>query len=175
MENKNLLIGFGETLTADAVAPKGGAEKVHPYTFKQAQNRLLPQARLLSKRIRSIPLGAAPEDRAVACFTLHPAYYGKSYFPENILNRSGLRSIGSKGVRVKPERTTNKKLKGEQQTTMLYIAGSTDSYDRFASLIEAGANKTEQKEIAQFENIQFFEPIDKIKYIDTSISKHKLG
>ena len=44
MDNKNLLIGFGETLTAEVVPPRGGGGKTHPYTFEQAQRRLIPQA-----------------------------------------------------------------------------------------------------------------------------------
>ena len=110
MDDKNLLIGFGETLTAEVTPPRRRGGKKHPYTFQQAQKRLMPQVRTLSSRIQNIPKGASPDNNVVACFTLHPAYFGKSYFPEHVFDKSGLRNIGSKGTRIKPEINTNQPL-----------------------------------------------------------------
>ncbi len=174
MDNKNLLIGFGETLTAEVIAPKGGGGKKHPYTFQQAQKRLMPQVQTLSSRLRSIPEGAAPDNSVVALFTLHPAYYGKSYFPEYVFDKSGLRNIGSRGTRIKPEISTNRRLTNKQLTTTLYMAGTADNFDQFSSIVKNGATKKEQKEIAQFEIIDFFEPTQKIKYISPDSAEHKL-
>lgn len=174
MDDKNLLIGFGETLTAEVKPPRGGGGKKHPYTFEQAQQRLIPQVRKLSSRLREVPQGAAPENNVVARFTLHPAYYGKSYFPETVFNKSGLHNIGSKGTRLKPEVNTNSRLKDEQLTTTLYMAGTPESFDAFAAIVDSGATQTEQREIAQFEIIDFFEPAQKIKYITPDISEHRL-
>lgn len=174
MADKNLLIGFGETLTAEVTPPRGGGGKKHPYTFMQAQKRLMPQVQALSSRIQNVPSEAAPDNNVVACFTLHPAYFGKSYFPETVFDNSGLRNIGSKGTRIKPEISTNSKLPDEQATTTLYMEGRPENFDAFQSILETGPTKTEQKEISQFENIQFFEPNQKIKYIKPDVSEHKL-
>ncbi|MBU1834338.1 MAG: hypothetical protein KKF24_16760, partial [Gammaproteobacteria bacterium] len=72
MAEKNLLIGFGETLTAEVTPPRGGGGKKHPYTFQQAQKRLIPQVKALSSRIQNVPDEAVPDGKLVACFTLHP-------------------------------------------------------------------------------------------------------
>jgi hypothetical protein len=174
MDDKNLLIGFGETLTAEVTPPRGGGGKKHPYTFPQAQKRLMPQVQALSSRIQNVPSEAAPDNNVIACFTLHPAYFGKSYFPENVFDKSGLRNIGSKGTRIKPETNTNSRLPDEQATTTLYMEGRPENFDAFQSILETGPTKTEQKEISQFETIEFFEPDQKIKYIEPGIPEHKL-
>jgi hypothetical protein len=174
MAEKNLLIGFGETLTAEVTPPRGGGGKKHPYTFQQAQKRLIPQVKALSSRIQNVPDEAVPDGKLVACFTLHPAYYGKSYFPENIFDKSGLCNIGSKSTRIKPEISTNSRLPDEQATTTLYMAGSVENFDAFRSILTTGSTQVQQKEIAQFETIEYFEPTQKIKYIDQGRSKHKL-
>ena len=66
MSNKNLLIGFGETLTAEVEPVRGKPDKKHPYTFEQAQKRLLPQVQELRSRIQNVPEGASPENNVVA-------------------------------------------------------------------------------------------------------------
>jgi len=34
MENKNLLLGYGETLTTEIDGPKIQGDKAHPYSYK---------------------------------------------------------------------------------------------------------------------------------------------
>lgn len=174
VNNKNLLIGFGETLTAEVDPPRGGGGKKHPYTFEQAQARLAPQMKKLSSRLKSVPLRAAPKNKLVAKFTLHPAYYGKSYFPENIFHNAGLINIGSKGIHIKPEVSTNSRLKGEQATTTLYMEGTQENFNAFSSILDGNANKTLKKEISQFETIDYFESQEKVKYLTPDSTRHKL-
>lgn len=174
MTNKNLLIGFGETLTVEVTPPKGGGGKKHPYTFEQAQNRLRPQIAELSSRIKKVPKKVTFDNNVVASFTLHPSYLAKSYFPEKVFDNSGLRNIGSKGIKIRPEISTNSKLPEQQATTTLYMEGRPENFSAFESILANGGTKKERQEISQFEKIEFFEPEIKIKYIKPNIQKHKL-
>lgn len=80
-EKTNYLLGYGERLTEQILASKGGGEKTHPYTFSEARARLTPRVTEVSLSLDALPPAACPRDEAVAAITLHPTYLAKSYFP----------------------------------------------------------------------------------------------
>src|SRR6185503_10739203 len=103
------LIGKGELLTYPIDTPKKEpGEKVHPYTLSAAQKALIPQIQTAAANFKALPAGACADDLAVATVTLHPAYLAKSYFPRNLLQATGLQTLGSRTKRISPRRVTRK-------------------------------------------------------------------
>ena len=98
------LIGFGERLMQQVSIKSGGGEKRHPYTFDEARQALAPQLDRTIKVVRDLPSLACPGGEAVVAIALHPAYLAKSYFPETLLHETGLRSVGSRAVRIVPRK-----------------------------------------------------------------------
>src|SRR6516225_4589023 len=92
----NFLIGQGERLTSRVSIPRGGGEKKAPYTFAQARKRLGPELGRAILTFNTQPLDSAPRDEVVATVTMHPRYVSKSDFPEELLARIGLRTVGSR-------------------------------------------------------------------------------
>src|SRR4051812_36049305 len=98
----NYLIGRGETLVRPIDLATGGGEKAHPYTFEEAFAQLRPELDRLGDAVSRLPNLACPNDEAVVAITLHPTYLAKSYHPTRLLNRLGLRQVGSRERRVMP-------------------------------------------------------------------------
>ncbi|WP_299941847.1 S8 family peptidase [uncultured Microbulbifer sp.] len=164
MPKRNILLGFGETLTRPIERKKGGGGKSHPYTYLEARKRLLQQQAKLLERINTVPDTAAPEGIYVARFTLHPAYLAKSYHPGNLLRKSSLQDVGSKRVVITPEKTQKKGQPTQELTSCLYVAGKAASFkDLYRRLEKNTLSANEKKQIIQFEEIDFFEPEDKIR------------
>lgn len=174
MADKNLLIGFGETLTGLVDRSTGGGAKAYPYSFAQARQRLQPQLNSVTERMNNVPAGAAPGGRYVASFTLHPAFMAKSYYPEYLFERAGLSALGSRGVCIQPEVVTNRRAIGKQASTLLYIAGTSENFAAFSSMVDGRANKTLQREISQLESISYFDPATKIKPLKEGLKEHRL-
>ncbi|HQN10477.1 MAG TPA: hypothetical protein PK569_23170, partial [Thermoanaerobaculia bacterium] len=95
-ENARFLLGHGERLAQRIAAPKSKPSKVHPYSFDEARERLLPQLVEAREEALAAPPLACPGDRTVLALTLHPAYLAKSYFPSIVLDDLGLDAIGSR-------------------------------------------------------------------------------
>ena len=132
-DDRKYLIGKGENLTEDVRLATGFGDKKHPYKFTEAKRRLEPKLVQAAKIIRNLPDSACPNDEAVAILTLHPSYLAKSYFPEELLGGIGLRSLGSRGTRIRPEKVTGARQQGKELVTVeLYAAGKRSYFDRWA-------------------------------------------
>jgi hypothetical protein len=120
----NFLLGFGERLTGKVEVPSGGGDKNPPYTFSEARSRVEQWLTTSVARFDSLPADAAPNDEVVAVLTLHPRYVSKSDFPRELLESTGLRAVGSRIERVKPQQWGIEKHPEEAYTEALYVAGS---------------------------------------------------
>ncbi|MDV2080304.1 hypothetical protein [Marinobacter xestospongiae] len=76
---KNILIGYGETLTRKMPRKFGGGEKSHPYSFTEAKARLKEQLNQLVSKSRELDQRALYNGHLVAKLTVHPSYLAKSY------------------------------------------------------------------------------------------------
>lgn len=109
MNNKNMLLGYGETLTSPVILNTGGGPKNKPYTYEENKPVIVAQLNeVISEINNTLPL-AMPEGKAVVKFVLHPAFLAKSYFPVKLLNKFSLQNIGSKAVSIKPRKNIKKK------------------------------------------------------------------
>ena len=109
MNDKNMLLGYGETLTGSITLNRGGGGKNKPYTYTENKPVISQQLGKLISEINEIPPSAMPEGKAVAKFVLHPTFLAKSYFPVGLLDRFSLGSIGSKAIKIKPRKDIKKR------------------------------------------------------------------
>lgn len=165
-ERKNFLLGYGERLTAKIKAPGGGGPKSHPYTFQEAQARLMPKLDNLVKDIGNLPDLACPNEQIVAVLTLHPSYMAKSYFPQELLGAVGLRHVGSRRRSVTPEKWGKKRHKDVAVTTELFVSGPRRYFEDWAKYL---ANWTEQtrgaSELIELEDIYYQPSEERIRPI----------
>ncbi|MDE2751325.1 MAG: S8 family peptidase [Gemmatimonadota bacterium] len=131
-EKRNYLLGFGERLAAPVEIAAGGGPKAPPYLFEEARRRLTPMLATAAGAFDKLPEKACPNGEAVASFTLHPEYYAKSYFPAGLLRSGGLRAVGSRARRIRPEKRSREREPEEAVTTELFVAGTRSSFHRLA-------------------------------------------
>ena len=131
-EKRNYLLGYGERLTAPVDIVSGGGPKTSPYSFEEARRRLAPMLASAALAFDGLPDKACPNGEAVASITLHPEYYAKSHFPAGFLRSGGLRAVGSRARRVRPDKRSHDREPEEAVTTELFVAGSRSSFHRLA-------------------------------------------
>lgn len=169
---KNFLLGYGERLTQAIPPIQHPSDKSNPYTFEEAIHRLTPKAAALSYEVDKLPKEACPKDETVGIFTLHPTYIARSYFPDNLLNSVGLRSVGSKASSIKPEKWNKS---GETQivpTVDLYVAGKREHFRKFAQNLQKSNSISD--DIIKIEDIRYFRRGERIREIRRSRNNIKL-
>lgn len=131
MKNKNLLLGYGETLTREVILKRGGGSKNKPYTYEENKPVIMRDLQELVKDFNDIPEKAKPNGEAVAKVTLHPAFLAKSYFPVDVFKHFSLRSIGSKSVKIRPRKNVSSrgKAKEEHASACIYVSGKVKSFE----------------------------------------------
>lgn len=166
MTYKNLLIGYGETLTQDVVVNPGGGDKKHPYTLEQARRRLSAQLERTLGHIETIPDEVCANNEVVTKITLHPAYFAKSYYPNNLFRALNLTAVGSKAVTITPDRWATENHGEVASTTCLYVSGEKGSFSEFLnSLGQIDLPKGYVDDLIKIEGIDYFAGAEKIKQI----------
>ncbi|MFN3607444.1 MAG: S8 family peptidase [Hyphomonas sp.] len=154
MTKRNFLLGKGERLAEDITVRGGGGPKVAPYSFAEAQSRLVPRLTKAVSQIDALPSNACPNDQAVVSLTLNPEYIAKSYFPHDLLKAAGMTAVGSKPRRVKPEKRSRDREPVETLTTELFVIGPRDAIRRWSSQLPSWAEATpEGKDLITLEDI----------------------
>lgn len=170
MKNKNLLLGYGETLTGNIKIASGGGKKNVPYTYEENKPFIMDNIKNFLSIVDNIPDAAKPNGEAVAKIYLHPAFLAKSYFPVGILKEFALKSIGSKAITIKPRKQANKK--PIYNSACIYVSGKPESFKKlYDSMNNDKLRKSLKDEIASLEVISMFSSNEKIKSIDESESK----
>ncbi|WP_439828377.1 S8 family peptidase [Aeromonas enteropelogenes] len=170
MKNKNLLLGYGETLTRKVTIKSGSGNKNVPYTYEENKPYIMENIKSFLETVDEIPDSAKPNGEAVAKIYLHPAFLAKTYFPSGILNEFSLRSIGSKAITINPRKQANKK--PVYNSACIYVSGKAESFQQLYDTMNNGRlKKTLQKEIASLEVISMFSSDEKIKEVDSSDNK----
>jgi hypothetical protein len=165
----NFLLGNGEKLTAPVLVPSGGGEKKPPYTLTEAQERFKERVRLVSERVDALPLTACPGGEAVLSLTMHPRYISKSDFPNILLNSLGLRSVGSRPTKVKPEKWGIQRHPSEALTEEIFVAGPRERIYRlegFINSLVAGASGVE--DLLHIEDITVPSATGKLKLLSVT-------
>ncbi len=177
MSNKNMLLGYGETLTGEVKVDKGSGPKNKPYTYDENAPIIMRDLQSVLRSMDALPDEVMPNGEAIAKITLHPAFLAKSYFPVLLFKKFSLHSVGSKAVKVKPRKIIDGrgKPKNEFSSACIYVSGKVKGFlALYNALQDSRLNKGEKKEIITFEKIAFFDSNDKIKTIDSSEKTRKL-
>ena len=128
MMERNLLLGNGHVLTKKEPLPKGRDGKRYPYTLEEVREHLNPEIDTLLSRFRSLDDAAKPRGESVFNLTLHPAFLGKSYFPEGLLRATGLRDVGSRQVIIRPRKAARQCDQNKDLVTaQLFVSGDDDA------------------------------------------------
>jgi len=138
----NFLLGYGERLTTPIEPVRGGEERTPPYSFDEAQNRVLPMLAGTVHDLDALPDSACPNDEAVAVVTLHPQYYAKSYQPDALIRAVGARPIGSRPQEIKPQSWTKKSEPALSPTTDLFVAAPRTSFREWADSLPSWTQGT---------------------------------
>ena len=167
MNDKNMLLGHGETLTYPVIINQGNGKKNKPYTYYENKPIILKQLNRLILEIDNIPLAALPDGKAVAKFILHPAFLAKSYFPVKLLKNFSLESLGSKSVKISPRKNIKKRGRRDEYTTIcIYVAGKKDAFQNFCEkVVNDDLNVGQKEDFITLESISILEVSDKIKTI----------
>lgn len=164
MSQTNFLIGRGELLTYEIKGPKRGGEKVEVYPFSVAKRRLEPKLSDTAVELDRLPSDACPRDFAVARLTLNPSYIAKSYFPSAFLDTFSLESVGSRTVRITPEKWTKKGTPQEYSTTEIFVAGTRDDFRHLRERMDDVVEKSQTAlDLAHIENFSSFSAEERIR------------
>lgn len=163
MGTNNFLIGRGELLTYDVKGPRRPPMPKEVYTLQEAQKRLLPQIVTTSNILDTLPSMACPNDFAVAKFTLNPSFIARSYYPISLLREAGLSSIGSRTVKITPEKWKKKTSVTESSTTEIFVAGKRNAFrnlSELAATLQVGTD--EAMDFAKLEEITPYLPQERV-------------
>lgn len=164
MNATNFLIGRGELLTFDIKGPKRGGDRTEVYSLEEARARLLPQFAIAASVLDELPSEACPRDYGVASITLNPSYIAKSYFPSTLLRTAGLVSVGSRTVKITPEKWAKKKTPLECSTTEIFVAGKRKAFRALSKLVGAlEKDSREAVDLSHIESFSVFSQKDRVK------------
>jgi len=162
---RNLLLGNGERMTQTTPFGNSGGPKKYPYSIEEVRETLHTSLQSVKINLQELPELAKPRGEAVFKLTLHPAFLGKSYFPDDLLRESGLRDVGSKQVTIKPRKITRSHDKEKLlATAQIFVAGNNAALDNFDRLLTSQSTpKILQKQFTEIEAIGWINSEDRLK------------
>lgn len=165
-DKTRFLLGYGQKL--DAVKYVGGSgESPPPYSMQEQQQRLAPQLLELDALAAELPTDAVPGGNIVAIVRLHPSALSRSAFPDLLLRHSGLRMLGSRPTRHRPEAGRGHDAPEGLPVTDLFVAGSRDDFRSTLSLLLDRQRFAPKDGLAQdflaIEQLRLMEPADRVK------------
>lgn len=159
----NFLIGRAEKLVKPITVKSGFAPDRGVYSLYEAQTRLSDQINNVTESVMALDDEVCPNGIAVAKFQLNPSYIARSYFPEKLLKHFDMTSIGSRNVRVHPDRWKRKAPTEEAETTELFVAGTKPAFAALRGKIVDLVDQTpEATEFARIESVSSFQSTDKL-------------
>ncbi len=144
---RNFILGAGEQFVEMVLPPPRMPSERAPYTPEEARQRLAPRLLRTVDAFRRMPSEALPDGEAVAELTLHPQFLSKSAFPSELLSAAELRTVGSKPAHVTPDKVARSTAPTEEATTVLFVAGRVEAFDRLSAQI-GDANVRLESEVA---------------------------
>lgn len=163
MSKRNLLIGRGEKLITSGQWKQSGGAKPLPYTIDQQRNSFLgPLEEIIQLSMKAVPQ-LTPRGEITAKFTLQPEFLAKSYFPTQLIKKSGLRLLGSRPRVVKPRQMVRGKEPQASATAELILAGTRSSFELVREALNSNdaTFSSRQNEICRLESIASFGPADR--------------
>ncbi len=168
----NFLLGNGEKLTGPVEIPSGGGPKNPPYSLAEARERFKSRLRAVTVGVRALPEAACPGGEAVLSVTMHPRYVSKSDFPTPLFTALGLRPVGSRITKVKPEKWGIKKPpSGEVSTEEIFVAGTRNQIlqlGKSVDVIRSDSNVADH--LSHIETVSFPSPEAKLRSVPAAQS-----
>jgi hypothetical protein len=161
-DETRFFLGYGERLTQRIAPPGGGGGADPAYSFDFAVRRLSPMVSDTAAMLDRLPDLACPSDEAVGVVTLHPQWMAKSYHPQQLLNSYDLRQVGSRPVAVRPESWTRQGDPEEIASSELYVAGSRESFQRWAEDLAQDPTRVSQQ-IRRLEQVRAPAPAERLR------------
>lgn len=163
-ESRNFLLGRGERITEPIPPPGRVLDREPPYTLAQARARVRPMLQEAVAAFDQLPAKACPNDETIGSLLLNPEYVAKSYFPSGIIDRFGLRAVGSRPAVVTPEGRSKGREPEEKATTELFVAGSRRNFHILLdSLPQIAFDSPEAQALPAIEKFKAISPEAKIK------------
>lgn len=158
-ERRNYILGAGEQLVETVLPPPRAPQERRPYTVAEARERLIPRAIATVTSLREIPRNAMPEDEAVAALTLHPQFLSKSAFPADLLSQVGLRAVGSKPTRIKPDKVDRVSEPREEASSTVYVAGKLSAFENLSQMLERPASTIPERAAEELTAVEDFRAV----------------
>lgn len=172
---KNLLIGYGESLTQAVEIKPGAGPKKHPYSFEEARKQLVSDMSQVLQSAKAKPISHCANGQIVIKFVQHPSYLAKSYYPNKLFKRFGLRDVGSKAVTIKPRKWAIKKPPEEGLASCVFVSGTPVMFEAMLNAVEhESLPDTVKNSIRTFEKTSVIDVSEKIKAIDSDVEILKL-
>lgn len=161
----NFLIGKGELIT-EKIYPKNKffppADSV--YDFTNVKKRILPELEKIAHKMSKKNSIELPGNMDVIKVVMNPSYTARSNFPSRFLREAGLNTVGSKNIKITPQKWSKKKPVEETLTTEIYVSGSRDIIIGLPKFIEnLNEDSKAANEFIHIEDISEILPEDKIK------------
>lgn len=164
----NFLLGNGERLTYNVEVVGGGGDKNPPYDFETAKTQVAHWLHDANRAFSRLPDAACPGDEVVAVITMHPRYISKSEFPKDLLEATGLRTIGGKSRVISPRAWGIKKHPQSAVTDEYFVAGKRSSFLRWAETVENWSPNTRGAvHLQHLEQVSAFMGTDKVRSVDS--------
>lgn len=161
---KNIIIGYGETLTTKVKIKTGSGDKNHPYELQEARKRIVKNLSRVIIDIENKPLNECANGEVVTKFIQHPTYLAKTYNPKSLFKHFGMKDIGSKPIKIKPTKWATKSHPDEAITSCFFISGTKAQYRNLLDSLENNNLKESMlKQLRTFENVEYFNGKEKIK------------
>ncbi len=162
----NYLLGNGEKLTEKVSIGHSGQLKNPPYTFSEAKIRVEEMLIKAVNEFQELPSLACPQDKVVAKLTLHPRYLSKSDYPNQLLHSVNLQTIGSRPIKVKPEKWGIEKHDEEALSEELFVLGTRQAFLRWTTNISNWTElQTGVSQLLQIEKLEAFSYREKLRSI----------
>ena len=162
----NYLLGKGEVLAQQAARKRSFSDGKPPYSFPEAQRRVIAAVERTAREIEALPDGACPRDEAVAALVLHPQYLSKSSYPGAFLSEAGLRAVGSRPVVVQPEKWGKSGEPVPTPTSEIFVVGQKKAFENLPSVIESWTEENKGgPDIIRIENFRIVPVEERVKPI----------
>lgn len=172
---KNFIIGYGEYLTKTISVKLGAGKKKHPYSFAEARDRFISDLKNTMDEIDLKPKNQCAEGEFVIKFIQHPSYLAKSYYPNKLFEKYGVRDIGTKAIKLRPLKWAIRNPPEEGLASCIFVAGKKPQFEAMLNNIEHDdLPEGFQVLIRTFEKISTIDASDKVKKIVHNSNSLKL-
>jgi hypothetical protein len=138
----------------------------------EARERFKNRIHAAALGVRALPTDACPGGEAILSVTMHPRYVSKSDFPAPLFTALGLRAVGSRITKVKPEKWGIKEPPvGEVSTDEIFVAGDRDQILQLERSVDRiSSDSTAADDLSHIETVSFQPAQAKLKGVSAAQS-----